>query len=127
LNHNHPLLLWLPVVAYMAAIFYTSSLSDVPGTAGVSDTLLHTVGYGGLSLVTLRAVAGGRWSGVTAPALAIAWVIATAYGASDEWHQSYTEGRASEVRDVVNDAVGALVALGAAGAWGIMRRVPRVR
>ncbi len=118
--------LWLPVVIYMAAIFYQSSLSEVPGTEGIPDTYLHTVGYAGLALTTLRATAGGRWSGVTVRAAALAWFITTAYGATDEWHQSYTQGRTAEMRDLGNDAIGALGAVGLTGSWGIMRRKSHV-
>src|SRR4030095_5493672 len=110
----------------MAAIFYESSLSEVPGTGGISDTFLHAVGYGLLALVTLRATAGARWSGVTLKAMVLAWVITTKYGASDEWHESCTPGRSPELRDVRNDAIGAVVAVGAAGAWGIMKRKSHV-
>ena len=123
---RHPAWLWLPVVIYMAAIFYQSSLSEVPGTEGIPDTYLHAAGYAGLALTTLRATAGGRWSGVTVRAAALAWFITTAYGATDEWHQSFTQGRTPEMRDVGNDAIGALAAVSLAGAWGIMKRKPHV-
>ena len=106
----------------MAAIFYASSLSKVPGTEGISDVVLHVVGYGGLAITAVRATARGRWSGVTIRALGLAWLIATGYGATDEWHQSFTPGRSPEVRDAVNDGIGAAAALGLVGAWGIMRR-----
>jgi VanZ family protein len=121
-NHRHPVLLWLPVAIYMAAIFYESSLSEVPGTEDIPDFYLHALGYAGLALTTLRATAGGRWSGVTLRAAALAWFVTTAYGAADEWHQSFTQGRTPELRDVGNDAIGALAAVGLAGAWGIMKR-----
>lgn len=114
--------LWLPIVIYMAAIFYQSSLSEVPGTEGLSDVYLHAFGYGGLALTTIRATAGGRWAGVTLRALILAWLITTGYGATDEWHQASTPGRTPEFRDVGNDAIGALAALGLVGAWGIMKR-----
>jgi len=106
----------------MAAIFYESSLSEVPGTEGISDTFLHTTGYALLALITLRATSGARWSGVTLKAIVLAWAITTAYGATDEWHQSFTPGRSPELRDLRNDAIGACLAVGAAGAWGIMKR-----
>ena len=114
--------LWLPVIVYMAAIFYQSSLSEVPVAEGVPDVYLHSVGYAGLALTTLRATAGGRWAGVTMRALVLAWLISTGYGATDEWHQAYTPGRTPEFRDARNDAIGAFVALGLVGAWGIMKR-----
>lgn len=109
----------------MAAIFYASSLSTVPGTAGISDTILHTAGYGGLALVLLRALARGRWQGVTIVALALAWAIATVYGATDEWHQMYTPGRHAELRDLRNDATGAVLALGLVEACGRMTGMRR--
>ena len=120
--------LWLPVIAYMAAIFYASTISAVPGPVSYfPDTLLHSVEYGGLALLTVRATSGGRWADVTSGALISAWLIATLYGASDEWHQVYTPGRMSEFRDLRNDAVGALVALSLVWAWGTMRRSSRAR
>ena len=120
---SDPFLLWGPVAAYMAGIFYASSLTAVPAPVGdwFSDTILHMAGYGGLALFVLRALARGKWAGVTVGAAIAAWLITTLYGASDEWHQMYVPGRSSELRDLMNDAAGALVAVGAAGAWSIMR------
>jgi VanZ family protein len=120
---SDPLFLWGPVVAYMAGIFFASSLHTVPGPIGFvfSDTLLHMGCYAGLAALTLRALARGRWAGVTTGVLAGAWLIATLYGVSDEIHQLYVPGRNSELRDLVNDAAGALVAVSIAGAWGTMR------
>jgi len=112
----------------MASIFYVSSLSALPGAVGgISDTYLHSVAYGGLALVALRAVAGGRWARVTVTGLVTAWSIATVYGATDEWHQMFTPGRTAELRDLRNDTVGAMVALALAWAWGTMRRSSRAR
>jgi VanZ family protein len=112
----------------MTSIFYASSLSVLPGSVGgISDTYLHGVAYGGLALVALRAVAGGRWARVTGASLFTAWTIATIYGATDEWHQMFTPGRTAELRDLRNDAVGAIGALALAWAWGTMRRSSRAR
>jgi VanZ family protein len=47
-------------------------------------------------------------------AAAIAAVIAAAYGATDEWHQSLVPGRTADRFDWAADAIGAI--LGAAGA-----------
>ena len=120
---SDPYLLWGPVAIYMAAIFYASSLSVVPGPVGdyFSDTVLHMACYAGLALVALRALAGGKWTGVTVSVAIAAWLVATLYGVTDEWHQLYVPGRTSELRDLANDALGALAAVGVAGAWGIMR------
>ena len=118
-----PLWLWLPVIAYMAGIFYASSLPNPPVPAGVSDVSLHEAAYFGLTLLLIRALARGRWSGVTMATLASAWMIAVAYGVTDEWHQSFVPNRFAELRDLGSDAIGAFVATVVAGAWGIIRRL----
>jgi VanZ family protein len=115
--------LWLPVVAYMAAIFFASSLSDPPVPQDVPDVSLHEVAYFGLTILLIRALAGGRWRGATFLPLASAWAIAVAYGATDEWHQSFVPHRHAELRDLAADAIGAFAATAVAGAWGIIRRL----
>ncbi|MCA1585466.1 MAG: VanZ family protein [Acidobacteria bacterium] len=120
---SRALFLWLPVVAYMAAIFYLSSLSFPPAPQEVSDKTLHVAAYGGLALVALRALAGGRWTGVTLGTLIGCWAIGTAYGLTDEWHQRFIEGRSPELADVSADALGAAIGAIAAGAWSIIRRL----
>jgi VanZ family protein len=114
--------LWLPVAAWMAAIYYGAAMSSVPGpAAAVSDTVLHIAGYAGLALLTMRATARGRWSGVTMGALAAAFGIATLHGLTVEWEQMYVPTRMAEWRDVGNDVVGALVGLIPVWAWSKIR------
>jgi len=111
----------------MAAIFYGASMASVPGPVGnwFSDTVLHAGGYVVLGLLTLRALARGRWAGVTTGAVVLAWVIALVHGAAVEWMQMYVPTRMAEWRDLGNDAIGAGAALGVAWAWGIMRSTSR--
>ena len=111
--------LWGPVAVYMAAIYYGAAMTLVPGPAAqVPDTVLHMGGYAGLAAVTLRAVAGGRWSGVTFRAMALALLITTAHGMSVEMEQMFVPTRMAEWRDVGNDVVGAVAGLLAVWAWG---------
>jgi VanZ family protein len=44
-------------------------------------------------------------------AASLAFALTVLYAISDEWHQFYVPGRYSDVRDVMVDALGALVAL----------------
>jgi VanZ family protein len=114
--------LWLPVVAWMAAIYYGSAMSTVPGpAASVSDTVLHMSGYAGLAALTLRATARGKWPGVTLAALAMTLLIATVHGLTVEWLQMYVPTRYAEWRDVGNDVLGALAVLIPAWAWSKIR------
>jgi VanZ family protein len=112
--------LWLPVVLVMGVIWQASALPTAPGPPGVPDWALHGLAYMGLSVVSVRAFAGGRWAGVTAGALASAWLLATAYGATDEWHQVYVPGRFPDLRDWAADSVGAALGAAAVGAWSII-------
>jgi VanZ family protein len=120
---SRALTLWLPVAVYMAAIFFGSSLSDPPMPSDVPDVSLHEAAYFGLTLLVIRALARGRWSGVTLATLAGAVAIAVAYGVTDEYHQSFVPNRHAELRDLGADAIGASAAAIVVGAWGIIRRL----
>lgn len=112
--------LWAPVAAYMALIFYMSSLHQAPLPPGMSDKFGHSLGYVGLGLLVTRAVAGGMPRRITWAQAAVAVVITTAYGATDEYHQRFVAGRSSELADLYADAAGACVATAASWAWGII-------
>jgi len=114
--------LWAPVALYMAVLFALSSQSVLPGASLTPDWMQHGVAYAGLAVVTLRATAGGHWSGIHSRALLAAWIVATLYGVSDEFHQSFVPTRSADPRDVSADAIGAGLGLLAAWAWGIIRR-----
>ena len=108
----------------MALMYYGATMPLVPAeiTDWFTDTILHMGGYVVLSILTLRAVAGGRAQGVTRRAMLVAMVIAMLHGLSVEWIQMYVPTRFAEWRDVWNDLVGSAAGLGAAWAWSIMRR-----
>ena len=113
--------LWGPVVAYMAFIFFVSAQAQPPLPPQISDKQGHSIGYMGLAITVARALAGGIARGASLPAAAGALAIASAYGASDEWHQSLVPGRSSDVHDWYADSVGALIGASACWAWGIIR------
>ena len=69
----------------------------------------------------MRALAGGRWSGGEPGRGRVAWTVATVYGATDEWHQSFMPGRKAELRDLADER-GRGGRGRARGAWGIIRR-----
>lgn len=105
-------LLWGPVVAWMAAIFVVSGLSAPPAMpGGMSFTSGHLLAYGLLAALIARALAGGRWDGVGVVPLLQAWCLTMAYGASDEMHQSFVPGRCATFGDWLADGLGAAAAL----------------
>lgn len=116
------LALWGPVAAWMLAIFVVSGMAAPPAMpGGLSYGAGHALGYGLLAALAARALAGGRWDGVRWGTLAGAWMIAAAYGVSDEWHQSFVPGRTADRADLVADATGAAAALALVAAWGAVR------
>jgi VanZ family protein len=97
----------------MAIIFVLSSLpaTQVPNF-GRWDFLIkkggHALSYGLLGLayyyaLPRRLATGYRWL--------VALLMAVLFALSDEFHQSFVEGRTSSFRDVLIDGVGAAVAL----------------
>jgi VanZ family protein len=115
------LALWAPVVAYMALIFVISAQPQPPLPSAISAAQGHSLGYMGLAVTVGRALAGGLASGTSVRVAAGAWAIASAYAATDEWHQSFVPGRTADLHDWYADAIGALLGAGACWAWGIIR------
>lgn len=104
---------WLPAILTMAVIF---SLSSLPARAiphfGDLDYLIkkgsHAAGYALLGIsyyfaLPSRLSVGYRWI--------VAMLMAVLFALSDEYHQSFVEGRTSSLRDVAIDSVGAAVSL----------------
>ena len=107
------LLRWVPALGMMTIIFMLSALpsSKVP-TFGVYDVYVkkigHAIGYGLLGVSYYYALPTGLPRGIR-------WVMALAlslgFALSDEFHQSFVEGRTSSLRDVAIDGAGAFLAL----------------
>jgi VanZ family protein len=95
---------FLPPLALMGVIFAFSAQPDLNSGLGGWDTLLrklaHMAEFGLLWWLWLRAL--GR------PGVAAA--IAIAYAISDEFHQSFVEGRVGTPVDVLIDATGVAIA-----------------
>jgi VanZ family protein len=110
------------VIAYMAMLFWFSSLSTLPSPPeAISYYDVHIAAYAGLGLITARALGKGLRT-VTLGAVVGASLISALYGVSDEFHQTFVPGRTFDRFDLLADAVGSIVGATAAGAWGIMRR-----
>lgn len=126
--------LWGPAVALMGLIFWLSSQPVLPAPPSfLDDKRIHSITYGALTLLLGRALANGRWLGLTPRRVAMAVVIAVLYGVSDEYHQSFVPGRMPDIADVYADATGAssagllLWACGIIAARRTARRVDATR
>ena len=106
-----------PPLALMALIFFLSAQPDLNSGLGVWDTigrkLVHFATFGALWWLWDRALNHRH------PLVAAA--ITVAYAISDEYHQTFVDGRVGSVRDVLIDTAGVLAA------WLLSRRLARRR
>lgn len=117
---------WVPVAAYMALIFYLSSLphpeEQLPNFLfeKLGDKLLHAIEYSVLAMLCYRAFR--RTAGAYAAQYAVVLAIAAAslYGATDEVHQAFVPLRAPSWSDWIADTAGAVI--GAVGARRFLER-----
>ena len=95
-----------PPLALMGLIFALSAQPDLGTDLGTADLiarkLVHMTEYGLLFILWLRALG---WRAPWAAAL-----IALAYAATDEYHQTFVEGRHGTPVDVLIDATGVGIA-----------------
>ena len=119
-NHTGCPFPWTPVIVYMAAIFYASSLSEPPIPSG-TDEPLHGLAYLGLAGVILRAVVGGLPQRIDLRSATVAVLVAVAYAVTDEAHQMFVPGRSAETYDLVADAGGATAGAMTCWAWGAIQ------
>jgi VanZ family protein len=121
-SSSRRLALWLPPVVCMVLIFISSAQQDpAPAlTDAFSDKWLHLAGYACLAFLFSRAFMGEELA--FAVALFCAFLATTTYGATDEWHQAFTPGRNSDVRDWVADTTGAAFGV---GMYAVTRRRAR--
>jgi VanZ family protein len=106
--------LWAPVVIYMAALFFVSSLEQPTIPAG-GDKPWHLIGYTGFGLVIARALAGGLGRPVVLRTALLGIVFGVTYAVTDEIHQMFVPGRSADVVDLLADTAG--VILGTIGCW----------
>jgi VanZ family protein len=109
----------------MAVIFTVSSTRFGGDAAGVPDWVSHVTVYVILSLLICRALAGRFLGPLSAREAVLAAVLATAYGVSDEYHQSFVPGRDASARDVASDFAGAALGAVACRLAGARREVAR--
>lgn len=93
----------------MAFLFWVSSRTGFGPVSEIPDWMTHGAGYAVLAVLACRALAGGLGRPVTAATAALAVVISTAYGVTDEWHQAFVPGRVADAWDILKDLGGAAV------------------
>ena len=112
---NRKLLRWLPALLWAGAIFWLSALPHPP-TPGPDFPFKDKVGHGMLYCVFGWLLAYGlrRGQNLSLPkSVILAILIASAYGASDEFHQQFVPNRTCDVFDWTADTLGASAAAAA--------------
>ena len=97
----------LLAAAYAGFIFFLSAQTGLPGFVSlVPDYAGHAMLYTGLGFLLANALTNrGALTKMTRGAMAAG--LASLYGVSDEWHQSFVPGRTPEVSDWAADTFGA--------------------
>lgn len=120
---------WLFVFVYMGLIFWLSSLTTLPVALPFpyEDKLVHAAAYAVLGFLAANAFAKGS----NKKRFWLAFMLACAYGISDELHQYFVPGREASVwdwsADVVGSWIGAYLYLKSEPAWrkSASDRLPR--
>ncbi|MDF2670633.1 MAG: VanZ-like protein [Paenibacillus sp.] len=110
---------WAPAIVCMAIIFYLS--------AQTGDDLGSLLPYFQKWIPALESFDIGHFFAYFVLALTFFWamlpfsihplgkvtvvVLCVLYGLSDEYHQSFIPGRMSDIKDIRNDAIGAIIAV----------------
>jgi len=103
------------LILYCAFIYWLSNQSSLPAPQWFpyQDKLHHAGAYFILAGLTVRAfrhfIAKLNWL------LFGSLLFSSLYGISDEWHQSFVNGRYSDVNDWLADTLGAALCLGLYG------------
>ena len=102
---------WAPPLALMGVIFYLSAQPDLSSGLGTIDLvgrkIIHAAEYGLLAFLWWRVL---RTLTNRERAIGIAFAIAVAYAATDEFHQTFVGGRHGSPVDVLIDSSGAAIA-----------------
>ena len=103
--------MWLPPLALMAVIFFLSAQPSLDSGLGLIDQIgrkvIHFAVYALLCFLCWRA-----FEPSTNPrkAALLAFVLASAYAVTDEYHQTFVEGRHGTPLDWLIDSAGAAAA-----------------
>ena len=112
---NRKLLRWLPALLWAVLIFVLSAWTKPPNINKVvpnADKAVHWSLFSVQSWLVSRALRRGH--NLTLPTtLSLAILIASAYGASDEFHQRFVPNRTCDFNDWVADTLGAAAAAAA--------------
>ena len=120
---------WLPALACAGLIFFLSSQSKLPPLGPPfenKDKVEHFIAYTALWFCIILPLRYGHRLSL-AKSIAIALVLTSAYGASDEFHQRFVPNRSCDVLDWIADTFGGFIAASAYWIYESHRRAKAYR
>ena len=110
LFQKYPFFRAVPCILCMAVIFKLSSLTNeqLEDFPQIWDELAHFLEYATLAGCYAMVWTRNEWSKRQWLRVLIVGVLALAYGCTDEYHQSFVEGRDCNALDLVADLTGGL-------------------
>jgi len=101
---------WLPVIVWMGVIFWLSSIPDLE--SGLKQDFIlrkiaHILEYAILTFILIRALRIENLS--IKKTLIFSIIFAIFYSLSDEYHQTFIQGRQGGLKDVSIDSIGILL------------------
>ena len=112
----------VPAVLCAAAIFALSHVSYPPGSGMVPDYLAHFFEYAFFAGTLIWAVTWGGKNSLMPSRTILVWLIAVAWGALDELHQSFVPYREVSLADFIADSLGAGFSVLLIYSWMLVRR-----
>jgi VanZ family protein len=109
---------WLPVLLWMALIFFLSSQTKAKMPHHPIDLvdwplkkMAHMLEYAVLAVLVWRAISNSAGANTKRAQVWLIPLLCLAYAATDEYHQAFVSGRSSSALDVLIDALGVTLAL----------------
>jgi len=108
---KYPFFRKIPAILCMAIIFKLSSMTsaELADFPHVWDKLAHTCEYASLAGCFAMWWTRDKWLSRQWLRVLIVVGLALAYGCTDEFHQSFVDGRSCDPMDLIADSLGGLV------------------
>jgi len=104
---------WLPIILWIGVIFTLSSIPDLKTDLKqdfIFRKIAHILEFAILTFLLFRALNQKKTNPVKA--VIFSFVFSLLYALSDEYHQTFVEGREGALKDVGVDSIGILIAVG---------------
>lgn len=106
---------WGPVFLWMTFIFILSSFegSEIPDLPiPFFHTVVHFFEYSILGMLLFRALKSQSCKRSMLEIFVFAFILASCFAITDEWHQTFVFGRSGEIGDILWDILCILIGIG---------------